>query len=86
MVWDCVELHRPRLVKAVFGFARGQVFRKGDFVTTSEAVRLAPAMMKEVLALTFKTVSLATMMRTVEWIGGQIKRGSQESPRAARNQ
>jgi CRISPR/Cas system-associated endonuclease Cas1 len=31
LVWDCIEPLRPRLVRAVFGYAGGRVFKKGDF-------------------------------------------------------
>jgi hypothetical protein len=37
-------------------------------------VRLTPPIMKEIAALTIKTVSLKDMIKTVEWMTGQIRR------------
>ena len=49
LVWDCVEPHRPGLVRSVFEFAAAKVFRKNDFrLLESGIVRLAPAIMREV--------------------------------------
>ena len=75
MVWDCVELHRPKLVTAVFGFAARWVFRKGDLRLIDEGiVRLAPAIMKEVAAVTIGAIPLKDMIRTVEWVARLIRK------------
>jgi CRISPR/Cas system-associated endonuclease Cas1 len=38
LVWDCVELLRPGLVKVVFEYAGRKVFKKGDFAVSTEGV------------------------------------------------
>jgi CRISPR/Cas system-associated endonuclease Cas1 len=73
LVWDRVELHRTKLVKALFGFVDGRAFRKNDFRMIDKGiVRLAPGIMNEVAKLTLKTISLKDMMKTVEWMIRQI--------------
>jgi len=73
LVWDCVEMHRPELVKAVFEYAE-RTFRKNDFrLIEGGIVRLAPAIMKEVAELTIKTVTLKDMIKTVEWMARQMR-------------
>jgi CRISPR/Cas system-associated endonuclease Cas1 len=75
LVWDCVELHRPKLVGAVFEFAGRRVFRKSEFRTVEGGVvRLAPGMMGEVAELAIKTVTLKDMIKTVEWVTRQIRK------------
>lgn len=66
LVWDCVELHRPKLVTAVFGFAARWVQRSFRLIDEG-IVRLAPAIMKEVAAVTIGAIPLKDMIRTVEW-------------------
>jgi CRISPR/Cas system-associated endonuclease Cas1 len=75
LVWDCVELHRPKLVSETFEYAAARVFRKNDFrMIDGGVVRLAPAVMKEVAALAITTVLLKDMIKTVEWMARQIRR------------
>ena len=70
LVWDCVELHRPKLVSETFEYAAANDFRMID----GGVVRLAPAVMKEVAALAITTVLLKDMIKTVEWMTRQIRR------------
>ena len=70
MVWDCVELHRPKLVSETFEYAAANDFRMID----GGVARLAPAVMKEVAALAITTVLLKDMIKTVEWMTRQIRR------------
>lgn len=75
LVWDAVELHRPKLVQETFRYAGAKVFRKNDFrMIDGGIVRLAPSTMKDAAALTLKTVSLKDMVKTVEWLAGQIRK------------
>jgi len=74
LVWDCVELHRPELVKVMFGFAEGRVFRKNEFrMIEGGVVRLAPNIMSEAFTLVIETVTLKDMIKTVEWMMRQIR-------------
>ena len=69
------QLHRPKLVSETFEYAAARVFRKNDFrMIDGGIVRLTPPIMKEIAALTIKTVSLKDMIKTVEWMTGQIRR------------
>ena len=76
LVWDCVELHRPRLVRAMFGFAASRVFRKNDFRLIDDGiVRLVPAVAKDVAAITIRTVTLGELVGTLEWMTRLIRKG-----------
>ena len=75
LVWDCIELHRPKLVSETFEYAAARVFRKNDFrMIDGGVVRLAPAVMKEVAALAITTVLLKDMIKTVEWMARLIRK------------
>ena len=75
LVWDCVELHRPELVRVVFGFAEGRAFQKSDFrLIDGGVVRLAPPIMKEVATLAIGAIPLKDMVKTVEWMAKQIRK------------
>lgn len=74
LIWDAVELHRPKLVRETFRWAGNKVFRKGDFRLIDEGVvRLAPATMKDAAELTLGVVPLKDMIKTVEWLIRQIR-------------
>jgi CRISPR/Cas system-associated endonuclease Cas1 len=74
LVWDCIELHRPKLVGETFRYAE-RIFRKNDFrMIDGGIVRLAPTIMKDVAALTIKVVSLKDMIKTVGWMAAQIRK------------
>jgi CRISPR/Cas system-associated endonuclease Cas1 len=70
-VWDCIEPHRPELVRAVFGYASNRVFRKADFaVFEGGIIRLSAPIAREVAALAIKIVSVRDMVKTVNWVTG----------------
>jgi CRISPR/Cas system-associated endonuclease Cas1 len=69
LVWDCVEPLRPGLVRAVFGFAGGRTFRKGDFaVFEGGAVRLSAQVAREVAGVVIKTLPLTRYVEAVRII------------------
>jgi CRISPR/Cas system-associated endonuclease Cas1 len=74
LVWDCVERHRPKLVRETFKYA-SRMFRKNDFrMIDYGVVRLAPHIAKDAAALTIKTVTLKDMVKTVRWMIREIRK------------
>jgi CRISP-associated protein Cas1 len=75
LVWDCVELHRPGLVRAVFEMAEGRTFKRYDFgIFENEGVGLLTPLAREVAEVAVRTVTLMDMVRTVDWIAGQLNK------------
>jgi CRISPR/Cas system-associated endonuclease Cas1 len=79
LVWDAVEPLRPKLIKAVFGYAGSHEFERQDFlvfvhkVTAERTVRLAAGLAKEIAALAMKTISVRECVKTVNWLVSVIK-------------
>lgn len=64
LVWDCVELLRPGLVRTVFEYAGGRVFKKSDFaVSTEGVVRLNGNIAREVAELVIGRFPVTRYMR-----------------------
>ena len=63
LVWDCIEPLRPKLVRAVFGYAATHEFGRQDFlvfvhkITHEKTVRLAPPLSKEIVEVAVRTIS-----------------------------
>ena len=69
MVWDCVELLRPGLVRGVFEYVGGRVFRKADFaVSTEGVVRLGGNIAREVAELVVGRFPVTRYMRVVKQV------------------
>jgi CRISPR/Cas system-associated endonuclease Cas1 len=79
LVWDAVEPLRPKLIKAMFGYAGSHEFERQDFlifvhkVTAERTVRLTAGLAKEIATLTMKTVSIKECMKTTNWLVNVIK-------------
>ena len=75
MVWDCVEPHRPGLVRAVFRYAERRAFKRYDFsIFANDGVGLLPPLAKEVAGLTVRTVTLKDMVKTVDWLARLVRK------------
>jgi CRISPR-associated endonuclease Cas1 len=73
LVWDCIEPHRPKLVRAVFEMAERRAFKRYDFgIFANDGVGLLPPLAREIAELTIRTVTLKDMVKTVDWIAGLI--------------
>lgn len=69
LVWDCVEVFRPRLVQAVFGLAERRAFKKRDFgVFSKETIGLLPPLAREVAEVSIAVTPLREMVKTVDWL------------------
>jgi SAM-dependent methyltransferase len=83
LVWDCVEVFRPRLVRRVFEFAggrgeRGKGFKKSEFAAfvhdRTDTIGLLPPLAKEIATLTIATVTLKDMVGAVDWVASEVRR------------
>jgi CRISPR-associated protein Cas1 len=67
LVWDCIEPLRPGVVSAVFEYASGKVFRKGDFAVSTEGiVRLGGNIAREVAELVIGKFPFTRYMKAVK--------------------
>jgi CRISPR/Cas system-associated endonuclease Cas1 len=74
LVWDCVELHRPKLVSTVFRMMEGKTFKRYDFgIFENDGVGLLTPLARKVAEITIRTVSLQDMVKTVDWIARLIR-------------
>jgi CRISPR/Cas system-associated endonuclease Cas1 len=73
LVWDCVEPLRPGLVRAVFEFAAGRVFRKDDFaVIEGGIVRPEGQLIREIATLALTAAPIRECVKVVRWLEGQL--------------
>jgi len=73
LVWDCVEVFRPKLVQAVFGLVDGRAFKKSEFgVFSKKTVGLLPPLAREVAEVSVKTTPLRDMVKVVDWLVGLL--------------
>lgn len=74
LVWDCVEPLRPKLVRAVFGYASTHEFERQDFlvfvhkITAERTVRLTAGLAKEIVEVAVRAVSVRECMKAVNWL------------------
>jgi CRISPR/Cas system-associated endonuclease Cas1 len=79
LVWDAVEPLRPKVVKAVFGYAATHEFERRDFlvfvhkITAERTVRLTAEPAKELVEVAMKAVSIRECVKTVNWLVSVIK-------------
>ena len=67
MVLDCVEPMRPELVRTVFGFAGGRVFKKADFaMLAGGVVRLTGEIAREVAGVVIGAFPIKRYMDAVK--------------------
>jgi CRISPR/Cas system-associated endonuclease Cas1 len=67
LVWDAVELHRPKLVTSVFGMMEGRTFKRYDFgIFENDGVGLLTPLAREVAEITIRTLTLQDMVKTVD--------------------
>jgi CRISPR/Cas system-associated endonuclease Cas1 len=66
--WDAIEVLRPELAKAVFGYAREREFERAEFMSQGGVVRLSTAIANECMALVLKTMPVKMLVDTVKKI------------------
>jgi CRISPR associated protein Cas1 len=78
LVRDAIEPLRPKVVRAVFGYAGSHEFERRDFlifvhkITHERTVRLAPPLAKEIVGVAISAVSIRECIKVVRWLERQL--------------